>query len=58
MVTPQTKLDLTGGVDEREIHREGNDGFGESPEEILDYVANGIDVGVIIDGCAPYHSED
>jgi hypothetical protein len=58
MVASQTKPKLTGGVDECEIHRGGNDGFGESSEEILDHVANSIDIGAAIDWCAPYHSKD
>ena len=58
MVTSPNKPKLTGGVDEREILRGGNYGFGESSEKILDHVANGIDIGGAIDGCAPYHSED
>ena len=46
------KLKLTSRVDEREVHRGGNNRIGESSEEIFDHVANSIDIGAIVDGCA------
>jgi len=41
---------LTGRVDEREVHRRRNDGFGKSSEERFDHVADCIDIRGVING--------
>ena len=42
---------LTGRVDEREVHRGGNNGFGKSSEERFDHVADCIDIRGAINAC-------
>lgn len=48
----QGKWKLTRRVDEREVHRRGDNWVGKSSEEIFNHIANSIDVGVIVNGCA------
>ena len=55
---PERGWELTGRVDEREVHREGNNGFREGSEERFDHVADSINIRAAVNWRVPCHPKN